>query len=112
MSLAEYILLGEGDFHFAGDAIKIVGDVDGDGREDVLVGAPNDGRTPFAAKVYLYLASTIMTSPSSILNLTDADYIFTAEAGLDVFGSSLDASDIDNDGRADLILGSSTAANA
>lgn len=48
-------LYGEGDRHLFGDTIEVVGDIDGDGADDVLVGAPEWGESLDGyGKVYLF----------------------------------------------------------
>jgi Ca2+-binding RTX toxin-like protein len=87
-----------------GSAIA-VGDVNGDGADDIVVGVP--GRNNGAGQVYVYhgrRGGAVSLSATRVLTQSD---IFggSAEAG-DRFGAAIEARDINNDGRADVIIGS------
>ena len=88
---------GEGADHRFGRAVAGAGDVDADGYDDVIVGAPGP--------------------QSAIIDLTGRAYVFSGrtgsmlwswngEASADQFGRSVDgAGDIDGDGHCDLLVG-------
>ena len=73
------------------------GDVDGDGVEDVLLGSYYDGSFGGAA--------TVFYGPTGDLDETDASITVTGNAG-DFTGNSIDARDLDGNGRGELLIGS------
>ncbi len=87
----------------AGAAVAGVGDVDGDGLDDAIIGAPQqrgDGDWPGAA--YLLAGSDLGASGA----LTDATAILRGEASGDRAGEAVAAAgDVDGDGHADLFVG-------
>ena len=115
LSDADYKLIGEdwGDFfEFAGSAVSSAGDVDGDGLDDILIGATGAGdgstgpgvwRSP-PGVVSLILGSSL--GSSAIVDLSDADYKFIGEGENDWAGSAVaPAGDFDGDGLDDFLIG-------
>ena len=82
-----------------GWSVSGTGDVNGDGYDDVIVGAPlNDAGGSNAGRAYLYFGGAAMNSV--------ADVIFTGAAADDNFGNSAsDAGDVNADGYPDIIIG-------
>ncbi len=105
LELAEYAFIGESPEDYAGYWLSTAGDVDGDGRSDILVGAYNDDDIgPNSGAGYLILASSL--DAHGTFDLSVADYKFVGEAAGDWAGFVVEtAGDIDGDGRADLMFG-------
>jgi hypothetical protein len=108
-SLAGYAgaqFLGEDICDEAGGSVSIVQDVDGDGYDDLLVGADGNNEGGInAGKVYLVLGQSSGWAAS--LSLADADTSFLGEASGDYLGRTLaTAGDVNGDGYGDFILGS------
>jgi hypothetical protein len=80
--------------------VKGIGDFDGDGVEDFLVGQRNnDGVNPAAGVAYIVSGAT----PNTYVSLLGFD-------SFDLFGSSIDSlGDINNDGYNDVIIGAPNA---
>ena len=91
-----YTFTGEAGGDRLGVSVASAGDVNNDGFDDLIVGANHkDAGAPDAGRAYVF----------SGLN-GDTLYVFTGEAGGDLFGSSVaTAGDVNNDGFDDLIVG-------
>lgn len=94
---------GESSGGQAGAAVAGAGDVNGDGRDDFIIGAPALTTNTGAAYVVLgkaqHYTATALTSSSSIIKLT-------GEATSNFAGSAVaSAGDVNNDGFADLLVG-------
>ncbi len=81
-----------------------VGDVDADGFDDLLVGAPADGTVPLGAAAVF---SDVGSLSGTVDLLSDADLVITGVTSGDYTGSGLAASDVDNDGLLDFVVGAS-----
>jgi len=107
LSSADYKLVGEVAGDYAGVAVSSAGDVDGDGLDDVMVGAflySNVGIS--SGMAYLILGSSLGTS--STIDLSSADYRMEGESGFDYAGGSVSsAGDVDGDGLDDVLVGTS-----
>jgi len=103
LALADVVLGGELAHDHAGFSVATAGDVDGDGYDDILVGAPGHDEGGSASGVtYLVRGSENLIS-SSLLQ-ADARFVGLApddEAGASVAG----AGDLDLDGYADIVFG-------
>jgi len=99
---ADAKLTGVSDEDWAGWMVSGAGDVNNDGYDDLLVGAPKvDDAGSDAGAAYLVLGPTTGTS-----SLADADGIFTGEAANDWAGMGLNgAGDVNDDGYDDFLVG-------
>ncbi|MBK6531840.1 MAG: FG-GAP repeat protein [Deltaproteobacteria bacterium] len=98
VSTASRVLSGPGgaDAEFGG-AIAAAGDVDGDGDDDVLVGAPRRGGYTGAAYLFLGARAGLPEAPAQT---------FEGAATGSYFGGSLaGARDLDRDGFSDVLIG-------
>jgi hypothetical protein len=99
-SVPDWSDLGEAAYDNFGTSLAGVGDVNSDGYDDIIIGAPlNDGAASNAGETYVYFGSA--TGPS-----TTPDWSDQGEAAGDYFGFSVDgAGDVNGDGYDDIIIG-------
>jgi hypothetical protein len=100
LSLADHSFVGEHNGDKAGGSVSSAGDVDGDGLDDLLVGAPGHS----TSHAYLILGASLGTTSTIDLSLADYNYrdpYYGAEAGESVSG----AGDVNGDGLDDLLVG-------
>ena len=102
---ADASFLGESAGDSSGFSVASAGDVDGDGLDDLLIGAyGNDESGSGAGKTYLLLGSTV--SAGGTYDLGTAHASFLGEAPGDRSGISVaSAGDVDGDGHTDLLIG-------
>ena len=88
----------------AGWAVAPGGDINGDGRDDLLVGAPTDSTAgSLAGAVYILYGASSM---GSTLDLGTVAARVTGQSANDLVGYSVGAAgDVDIDGAADFIVG-------
>jgi hypothetical protein len=103
LSWADAKLVGEGASDFAGQTVSGAGDVDGDGHDDLLVGARfNDQGGAWAGAAYLVLGPVTTTR----LDLSLAEAKLVGETPIDYAGNSVSgAGDVDADGHDDVLVG-------
>lgn len=103
-SVSSYVeFTGEGSGDEAGFTVA-TGDVNNDGYDDIVVGAPyyNYGSTLDVGAVYvMYGSNTQLTSTS----LSNYDAIFVGEASEDYVGYALSTGDVNNDDYDDILIG-------
>ncbi len=102
---ADVVFWGEQKGDNAGLAVAAAGDVNGDGINDLLIGAPrNDSNGSDAGRTYLIFGKTSAWEKNIVL--AKADVIFNSEAPLDLFGMSVAGiGDVNKDGLADFAIG-------
>ena len=104
---ADASFLGEESSARAGNALAGAGDVNGDGLDDLVIGAAESGEGgSLAGQVYLVMGRTAGWAMDT--DLGDADASFLGEAVGDGAGCAVaGAGDVDGDGLADLLIGAS-----
>jgi len=85
LNLADYSFIGENSGDGSGYRIVGAGDVDNDGFDDILIGAPYGGSS-WHGRTYLILGSSL--GSTSAIDLSTADYEFTGDSGGDQSGLS------------------------
>ncbi|MEM1278444.1 MAG: Ig-like domain-containing protein [Cyanobacteria bacterium P01_H01_bin.152] len=100
----------------AGTAVSGVADINNDGFNDILIGAPlaNPDINPIPGQAYVVFGSDMLTG--SVLNLADLDgengFAITGVASQDRLGDSISvAGDVNGDGIDDLIVGAPSTNN-
>lgn len=104
-NVADHLFLGEADGDLAGASVAGAGDVDGDGRDDLIVGAP--GHDGLAGAAYVVLGSP-GGGPVQALGTASA-LIFRGGVGELAGWSVRGAGDVDADGFDDLLIGAPAA---
>lgn len=108
---ADATFVGEDAGDWAGASVAGAGDVDGDGYDDVLLGAPRvNGAVGREGAVYLLYGGEGVDRLSGVIDLDDADVTFAGEAEENHLGESVaSAGDVDGDGYDDILLGAPRA---
>ena len=83
-----------------GNAVRVVGDVNGDEFPDLMIGAYGErsAEPVYAGRAYLYLGSTKGLSQYP-------HQVFEGDESQDRFGASIAGADVNNDGFADVVIG-------
>jgi len=103
LSSADASFIGENTDDFSGEALGAAGDVNGDGFDDFLIGAPAYSWNSGLGKVYLLFGGSGVWGDGT--HLSSADASFVGENSGDRAGHSLaGAGDVDGDGLDDLLV--------
>ncbi|MFH0818781.1 MAG: integrin alpha, partial [Patescibacteria group bacterium] len=103
LSLADVKFIGEAANNLTGAFVASAGDVNGDGIDDILIGAPWLFGSGQLGTVYLIYGSD---SLASSINLSLADVKFSGEEENDTAGISVaSAGDVNNDEYDDILIG-------
>jgi hypothetical protein len=103
LSESDHIFDGEAEGDMAGRTVAGLGDLNGDGLADFLVGAPRASVTggEHTGKAYVWLGGQSWSSA-----LSDSDFVLLGEAGSDWASASVAAvDDYDGDGLPDVLVG-------
>ncbi|MBK7445963.1 MAG: FG-GAP repeat protein [Ignavibacteria bacterium] len=97
--IADEFFTGEAANDALGNSVSTAGDVNGDGFNDIIVGAPyNNAGGSAAGRSYIYFGGTILNNT--------ADVVLTGKVASEFFGISVSsAGDVNGDGYSDVIVG-------
>jgi len=104
LALSDASFIDEDEDDAGGEGLSLAGDVNGDGYDDILIGAPNRWDVPDSGKTYLIFGKPTGWSMDTPLALSDASFIAEAsgdESGIHV---SLDGN-VNGDGYDDILIG-------
>ena len=106
-----FVVQGDNSGEQLGAAVDGAGDVDGDGLDDLLIGAPVGGPIPNGGRAYVVLGKTDTLA-------VDGDDVFMGAGGFVIHGAGFDdfagesvagAGDVNADGLADVVVGAALA---
>ncbi len=106
----QYMYLGEAEEDASGHALRAAEDVDGDGLNDIVVGARrNNTGASEGGKAYVILGASL-GSVGQLKSLADADFAYFGEEERGWLGyQASGAGDVDGDGLADIMFGAHTS---
>src|SRR5688572_12524012 len=102
-----FVLNGSGALNFTGESVSSAGDINGDGFDDFLIGAPsNDAAAYNAGVVYVVFGKAGGFSAINLADLAAPDGFKIRGGAYDFAGYSVaSAGDVNGDGLDDLIVG-------
>jgi hypothetical protein len=105
LASADASFVGENIFDASGVAVASAGNLDGDGFDDILIGADeNDEGADRAGKAYLVLGRASGWSMDTPLSGADASFL-GEDAGDHAGGAVASAGDVDGDGLDEILIG-------
>ncbi len=114
MSDADVVIDGHETFMSIGEAVTGVGDIDGDGYEELAVGSYRTSAIEsdsFLGRVFVFSGDDMLSGGDALT--TDADFIFNGSADGGQFGQQVAGlGDLDGDERSDLAIASPREATA
>ncbi|MFQ6093336.1 MAG: putative Ig domain-containing protein [bacterium] len=104
LSEADASFVGENGWDFSGSGVSIAGDVNGDGYDDILIGAPVNGYgAGDAGQTYLILGKSDGWAMRTPLSAADASFVGENEG--DISGHTVaGAGDVNGDGYNDILI--------
>ncbi len=108
---ADTIFIGEAPYGLAGVAVACLGDLDGDGKGDLAIGASKVTRNGVreSGAIYLFYGRNF---GAQIDLLTDADAVFVGQKPFEQAGRTIaPVGDFDGDGHPDFVIASPNANN-
>jgi len=105
---ADVTILGKVANDNLGDVVSGVGDVNGDGFDDIIVGAPlnDDGPGTGAGAAYIFFGASDLSGTKSLGEGQSADITILGKADSDNLGGAVSgAGDVNGDGFDDIIVG-------
>ena len=112
-----FTITGNAPGDYFGRAVNTLGDINNDGYDDIIIGAPGKNSQQGAAYVIYGGPKSLMSnrdfSSGAALGPTSTGFMITGNAFGNLFGWSVSpAGDIDNDGYDDIIVGASSKNSA
>jgi len=104
---ADFTILGKAAADQLGSSVTAAGDVNGDGIDDILVGAlfNDEGGTDDEGAAYLFFGATDLSGTKALAGADSADVTFLGKAANDYLGIVISgAGDVNGDGFDDLLI--------